>query len=259
MSCTTQKYRQVCRGGSSSSQWEDRKDELNALSQTAFQALAEVFVDKVIGKRQQSCKVTAELVAKIKAKDPNSMGELFVATTRVGKEFYDLSQALKRMDIPFLQSKQESHLKRPYEGKYEGKDSKKPKGDGASEEDIKIHCNICQKTHEGGAAQCHFKNGGGGRSSSSSSSSSSYKASNKQGKAKHYLTPGKSKTGKSTDTHDIDKLLTIECSLNKLSEESFACEYPMQIITLNNEIINVNALIDTGANSSNYLSKHLLV
>ena len=31
----------------------------------------------------------------------------------------------------------------------------------------------------------------------------------------------------------------------------------MQIITMNNEIIKVNALIDTGANSSNYLSQHL--
>ena len=68
------------------------------------------------------------------------MGELFVATTRVGKEFYELSQALKRMDIPFLQSK-ETHLKRPLEGKHEHKDFKKPKGEGASEED-KIHCTI---------------------------------------------------------------------------------------------------------------------
>ena len=31
----------------------------------------------------------------------------------------------------------------------------------------------------------------------------------------------------------------------------------MQITTMNNEVINVNALIDTGANSSNYLSLQL--
>ena len=34
--------------------------------------------------------------------------------------------------------------------------------------------------------------------------------------------------GKSTDTSNIDELLTVECSLNKLSEHSFACEYPMR-------------------------------
>ena len=57
--------------------WEDRKDELNALSQSAFHKLAEVFVDKVIGKRQLSCKVTAELVAKIKArKGPKFYGRI---------------------------------------------------------------------------------------------------------------------------------------------------------------------------------------
>jgi hypothetical protein len=84
--------------------WENREDELNALTPTAFQALAEVFVDKVIGKRQQSCKVTAELVARIKAKAPQSMGELFVVTTRIGKDFYELAQALHRMGIAFFAS-----------------------------------------------------------------------------------------------------------------------------------------------------------
>jgi hypothetical protein len=113
--------------------WENREDELNALTPTAFQALAEVFVDKVIGKRQHSCKVTAELVARIKAKAPQSMGELFVVTTRIGKDFYELAQALHRMGIVFLPAKEQT--KRPYEAKFEDKDSKKPRGDGASEEE----------------------------------------------------------------------------------------------------------------------------
>ena len=59
------------------------------------------------------------------------MGELFVVTTRIGKDFYELAQALHRMGIPFLPAKEHSQTKRPYEAKFEDKDSKKPKGDGA--------------------------------------------------------------------------------------------------------------------------------
>jgi hypothetical protein len=240
--------------------WETRAEEFNAMSTTAFQTLADIFIDKVIGKRQQSCKVTAELIARIKAKAPTSMGELFIVATRIGKDFYELSQSLMRMGIPFLVAKEPYHPKRPYEGKQEDKDSKKPKGEGANE-DEKIHCTNCQKFHKGGAAQCTFKQGGGGggRYGSSSSSSSQYKSGANASRAKTYLTPSGKGGGKSksTDTYHIDDLLIIECSLNKLSEDKFACEYPMQITTMNNEVINVNALIDTGANSSNYLSLQL--
>ena len=45
--------------------------------------------------------------------------------------------------------------------------------------------------------------------------------------------------------------------MNKLSESSYACQYPMKISTSNGKFIDIIALIDTGANASNYISQTL--
>ena len=173
------------------------------------------------------------------------MSQLFLAINQVGKEFYELSSILKRMDVHFL-------AKRPYDGQGSGGVDKKLKGEAnTSSSQDKIPCTNCNKTHKGGAAACTWKppkkdNQGGGASSGN-------KAANK------YLSPrnkGKRKF-KSIETDDFHELIHCEQTLNKLSEDSFACEYPMQILTNNNTLINVTALIDTGANSSNYISQHL--
>ena len=61
-------------------------------------------------------------------------------------------------------------------------------------------------------------------------------------------------------TNDMDTTQLIdnyEQQLNTLSEHDYACEYPMQV-NIDDNIINVNVLIDTGAHASNYISQSLL-
>ena len=227
--------------------WEERRQELTNLSGTAYQTLYDTLVDKVIGK-DKSCKVTAEFVSKIQAKNASNLAQLFLDIMQVGKEFYELSSTLKRMGVNFL--------KRGYEGQGKGGGGidKKPKGEvntSSSSSSDKVLCTNCHKTHKGGAAECTWKpkkdnQGGGGGTSSGN-------------KAKSYLTPKDKNKRKFQDIENdlFHELLNCEQTLNKLSENSFACEYPMQIVTNNNTLIDVTALIDTGANSSNYISQQL--
>ena len=143
--------------------------------------------------------------------------------------------------------------KRPYDGQGKGGVDKKPKGEAnSSSSQEKIPCTNCNKTHKGGAAECTYKppkkdNQSGGGSSSGNKSAKQFLSPRNKGKRKYF----------SVETDNFNELMNCEQTLNKLSEESFACEYPMQILTTNNTLINVIALIDTGANSSNYNSQHL--
>ena len=78
------------------------------------------------------------------------------------------------------------------------------------------------------------------------------------GKYDRYKDGGKKKR-KLTATLDCNdiKILQQEARLNKLSEDSFACQYPMKIPISNGKCIDIIALIDTGANASNYISQML--
>ena len=223
--------------------WEERKTELTNLTGTGFQTLYDALIDKVIGK-DKSCKITAEFVSKVQAKNPTDMSKLFLAINQVGKELFELASTLKRMDVPFL-------VKRSYDGQGSGGIDKKPKGDAnSSSSQDKILCTNCHKTHKGGAAACTYKpkkEQGGGGAGTGNKAISKYLSPRNKGKRKFL----------SIENDDFNALITHEQTLNKLSEESFACEYPMQIMTNNNTFINVTALIDTGANSSNYISQHL--
>jgi hypothetical protein len=60
----------------------------------------------------------------------------------------------------------------------------------------------------------------------------------------------------SVDNNDNPFIDTYEQQLNTLSESDYACEYPMQV-HINDNILDINVLIDTGANASNYISQSL--
>ena len=66
--------------------WEERRAELNSLPSNVFQNLYDPLVYKVIGK-DATCKVTAEFINKVHAKNPSNMQQLLVGNLASIKTF----------------------------------------------------------------------------------------------------------------------------------------------------------------------------
>ena len=231
--------------------WEDRQEELMALSSVAYNLLQDAILDQVIGKHAKACDVTKDFIDSIKAKAPTNMEELFDTIAAEGESLHQFALRAERMSIPFL----------PFTKQKEGgnfpttKDPLKSKdlvakGGG----NARKTCTTCGKLHEG---VCRFTQKSGGGASSSSSSTvtpgkfDKYKSPRDQGGGKT-----KSKLNALPLSNDIE-ILQQEATLNKLSESAYACQYPMKIYTSNGKFIDIIALIDTGANASNYISQIL--
>ena len=110
----------------------------------------------------------------------------------------------------------------------------------------------CGKFHEG---VCNApKKDAGNSSSSSSTSSSSISSGDNKANTNKFDKWKKPKKGQSFhETIDLDN----EIQLNNLSETNHSCVFPFKIHTKLDQGIDIMALIDTGANSANYISQHL--
>ena len=152
----------------------------------------------------------------------------------------------ERRSIPFLPFKRT-------EKDAQGNESKKGRlegGGGSNKEEKRTQCNSCGKYHLGICDPTR------GKSSSSSSSSKT----NPGHKYDKYKSPDANKKQKRKlpvllDSDNDIEILQQEERLNKLSESSYACQYPMKISTTSGKYIDIIALIDTGANASNYISQ----
>jgi len=142
--------------------------------------------------------------------------------------------------------------------------------------DVKIHCEICNKEHIGGAKACRFKDSKGGNnppkvenpdsnrgkdtSRHPHKKNKSFQSGNTRNVNSKYLKKPENPRGKrlraSVDNNDNPFTDIYEQQLNTLSESDYACEYPMQV-HINDNILDINVLIDTGANASNYISQSL--
>jgi hypothetical protein len=113
-------------------------------------------------------------------------------------------------------------------------------------EDKSTECNTCDPSRSKGSSD--------NKSSTSSSSSSSSNKAQTPGKYDKYNAKdyGKKKR-KLTAIQQLNDITTLQHeALNKLSERSYACQYPMKVHTSSGKYIDTIALIDiTGDNSSN--------
>ena len=189
-------------------QMEDRSDELMGLSATAYQLLQDALLDQVMGKYQEQCAVTKDLINCIKAKAPSNLEQLFEAIVEEGEALHRHAVRSERMNQPFL----------PYKQKEGTKDTSKDikskdqsvKGGGT----VRKACTNCGKYHDGVCNAPKRDTGNSSSSSSSSNSSSDNKTSSKFDKWK------KPKKGQSSD-ESIN--LHNEIQLNNLSENNHSC------------------------------------
>ena len=199
--------------------------------------------------------VSSQFVTQVQNRASSNIKELFTHINAVGAEFHQIYLQNQAMGIPMFGDK--NKMATPLETA------------------VKIFCDICKKEHIGGSKHCRFKDDKGGKpppkvenknqDSQGGGGKSTHSKRNKsfQGnrpsvnpKYKKRDNPSGKRLRSSTDDIDIQLIDTHEQHLNTLAERDYACEYPMQVI-INDNIINVNVLIDTGANASNYISQSL--
>jgi hypothetical protein len=194
--------------------------------------------------------VTTQFVARVQILAATNIRELFTNIHQVGREFHELFLQNQAVGINMFADKA-------------GKDNTS---------DAKIHCNICNKEHIGGAKACRFKDSKGGNNPPKVENSESRKDSRSNKKNKpfqggntrnvnsKYMKKRDNPRGKrSRDNIDDNEEQFIDAheqQLNTLSDSDYACEYPMQV-HINDNLVNINVLIDTGANASNYISQSL--
>jgi len=226
--------------------FDERIEEFNNLNAQAFTLLKDIIVNQVMGRKAASCEVTKQLVADINARAPTTLRELFDTITEEGQKLHLFSADCVRRGIPYLP------FKRTEKDEKQGNEPKKTRqegGGGSGTGEKRTQCNSCGKYHLGTCDPNRGK-GGGDKSSTSSSTSSSVKTHTPGRYDKYKSQDGGKKKRKLTAFEHINDntILQREACLNKLSESSFACQYPMKIYTSSGKYIDIIALIDTGAN-----------
>ena len=232
--------------------YEDRKAELQGLNAQEFKVLKDAIMGCL---KVNTDPVTTQFLAQVQLLASTNIKELFTNIHNVGKDFHNLYLLNQSVGINMFAEKQK---------------------DSGTATDVKIHCTICKKEHVGGAKACHFKDSKGGNNPPEVDKSegnrgnpgghhrnkkknNSFKGGNTRNVDSKYLKkPNPQGKRLRPNINDLDSQIidTHEQQLNTLSERDYACEYPMHV-HINDNIITINVLIDTGANASNYISQSL--
>ena len=228
-----------------------RREELNNLNSQEFKVLKDAILKCFQPAKDGENTIATQFCSRVKCEGAEDVGSLFTAINTVGGEFHHLYLQNKELGVDmFAKSNSES-----------------------SSSTSKVFCNICKKEHKGGSAACFHrdktKDQGGktpraNNNPKENTESDQRKGGNRgskfhKGGIKPHVKKNllrKSEGKRSYDECNAHFIDVHEQQLNTLSERDYACEYPMQII-LNDTIIDVNVLIDTGANASNYISQNL--
>jgi len=112
--------------------YEDRKAELQSLNPQEFKVLKDAIMGCL---KVHTDSVTSQFVARVQLLAASNIRELFSNINHVGKEFHNLYLQNQLLGIHMF--------------------ADKPTKDHTS--DVKIHCEICNKEHIGGAKACRFK------------------------------------------------------------------------------------------------------